>query len=69
MRHNHRAERQAGEREHTCGSHRAEDWEGRQGSDYFVCGIKDFALYSGGNGKPGKDGKQRPDQICDLERP
>ena len=25
-------------------------------------------LYSKGNGKAGKDDKQRPDQICDLER-
>lgn len=64
----HGAQRWAGRREHTCGSHRTEDQKDRQGPDYPVCSSKDLALYSEGNGKAGKDYKQRLDRICDLER-
>lgn len=44
------------------------DWKGRKESPYFVCIVKEFGSYSEGSGKPGKDYKQRPDWICDLER-
>lgn len=48
-------------------SYGTQDWKGRQGSDYFACTVKDFALYSEGNRKPGKEYMPRPNGICDLD--